>query len=98
MNKFLKADKTFINVSAMQHVEFIESTIPSETLYLQVDFNKSDVKIYIYHDKKKEIVEQLVDKFFKFLNYANSPGVFDVYKHTEDIINSLEGGTDDGEE
>jgi hypothetical protein len=82
--KFIKFGGTYYNIDRVSAIE-IHCNVKNEvSLYLAMPNREDDVMLTtdITGPKAAELLNQ---KLFRFLNYKNSPGVFDLCKQTNDI-------------
>lgn len=81
--KFIKFGGTYYNIDKVSAIDIrrIEGDV---YLYLVMP-NKEDDVTLTTDITSHEAAEILNQKLFRFLNYRNSPGVFDLCKQIEDI-------------
>ncbi len=84
--KFIKFGGTYYNVDRVSAIEIQRNTEGDVYLYLAMPGCEDDITLTtdITSHKAAELLNQ---KLFRFLNYKNSPGVFDLCKQIEDIRN-----------
>ena len=82
--KFIKFGGTYYNVDKVSAIEIQRNTEGEVYLYLAMPNREDDVTLTtdITSHKDAELRNQTL---FRFLNYKNSPGVFDLCKQVEDI-------------
>lgn len=82
--KFIKFGGTYYNVDRVSAVEIRCNMEDEVSLYLSMPNREDDIMLVtdITGPKAAELLNQ---KLFRFLNYKNSPGVFDICKQTHDI-------------
>lgn len=90
--KFIKFGGTYYNVDRVSAIEIQRNAEGDVYLYLAMPNREDDITLTtdITSHKAAELLNQ---KLFRFLNYKNSPGVFDLCKQVEDICK--EGKEDD---
>lgn len=82
--KFIKFGGTYYNVDKVSAIEIQRNTEGEVYLYLAMPNREDDVTLTTDITSHKD-AELLNQKLFRFLNYKNSPGVFDLCKQVEDI-------------
>ena len=82
--KFIKFGGTYYNVDKVSAIEIQRNTEGEVYLYLAMPNREDDITLTTDVTSHKD-VELLNQKLFRFLNYKNSPGVFDLCKQVEDI-------------
>lgn len=82
--KFIKFGGTYYNVDRVSAIEIQRNTEGEVYLYLAMPYREDDVTLTT-DVTSHEATELLNQKLFRFLNYKNSPGVFDLCKQVEDI-------------
>lgn len=82
--KFIKFGGTYYNVDKVSAIEIQRNTEGEVYLYLAMP-NREDDIILDTEASSPRTAELLNQKLFRFLNYKNSPGVFDICKQVEDI-------------
>lgn len=82
--KFIKFGGTYYNVARVSAIEIHCNVEGEVSLYLSMP-NKEDDVIRVTDITGPKAAELLNQKLFRFLNYKNSPGVFDLCKQTHDI-------------
>lgn len=82
--KFIKFGGAYYNVDRVSAINIRCNLEGEVSLYLATPNREDDIKLItdITGPKAAEILNQ---KLFRFLNYKNSPGVFDICKQTHDI-------------
>lgn len=90
--KFIKFGGTYYNVDRVSAIEIQRNAEGDVYLYLAMP-NREDVITLTTDITSHKATELLNQKLFRFLNYKNSPGVFDLCKQVEDICK--EGKEDD---
>jgi len=82
--KFIKFGGTYYNVDRVAAIDIRCNNEDEVSLYLAMPNREDDVMLTtdITGPKAAELLNQ---KLFRFLNYKNSPGVFDLCKQTHDI-------------
>lgn len=83
--KFIKFGGTYYNVDKVSAIEIQRNTEGEVYLYLEMPNREYDITLTtdVTSDKALELLNQ---KLFRFLNYKNSPGVFDLCKQVDDIL------------
>lgn len=83
--KFIKFGGTYYNVDKVSAIEIQRNTEGEVYLYLAMPNREYDISLTtdVTSDKAVELLNQ---KLFRFLNYKNSPGVFDLCKQADDIL------------
>lgn len=84
--KFIKFGGTYYNVDRVSALEIHCNNEHGVSLYLAMP-NREDDIILDTEASSPRTAELLNRKLFRFLNYKNSPGVFDLCKQIEDIRN-----------
>lgn len=82
--KFIKFGGTYYNVDKVSAIEIQRNTEGEVYLYLAMPNREDDVTLTT-DITSHEVTELLNQKLFRFLNYKNSPGVFDLCKQVKDI-------------
>jgi hypothetical protein len=82
--KFIKFGGTYYNIDKVSAIEIQRNTEGEVYLYLAMPNREDDVTLTT-DITSHEGAELLNQKLFRFLNYKNSPGVFDLCKQTHDI-------------
>lgn len=83
--KFIKFGGEYYNIDSISAIEVQRNTEGEVYLYLATPYREHDITLVtsLTSDKAVEILNQ---KLFRFLNYKNSPGVFDICKQVDDIL------------
>ena len=82
--KFIKFGGAYYNVDSVSAIEVQRNTEGNVYLYLSMPHKEDDVTL-VTSVTSHEAAEILNQKLFRFLNYKNSPGVFDLCKQVHDI-------------
>ena len=82
--KFIKFGGTYYNVDRVSALEIHCNKDHGVSLYLAMP-NREDDIILDTEVSSPRTAELLNQKLFRFLNYKNSPGVFDICKQAEDV-------------
>lgn len=87
--KFIKFGGTYYNADRLSAIEVQCNKEGEVSIYLAMP-NREDDMILMTDITGPKAAEILNQKLFRFLNYKNSPGVFDICKQTHDICKEEE--------
>lgn len=82
--KFIKFGGTYYNADRLSAIEVQCNKEDEVSIYLAMP-NREDDMILMTDITGPKTAEILNQKLFRFLNYKNSPGVFDICKQVNDI-------------